>query len=401
MLRFYFLLFIILSSSFKLYSQQGLYTGLSVDAGLASHSFGENNKILKTSFPSYQLQGGFIVQYRAFNRIGFELGINQNYQSWKFKDRDFSDRHPGYESIMKNKMSYYSYHGILQFLQPLGGKTSLVLGIGYNFNLIGKKSLTSERAFPIGFETVTINSNYNSKNNSVIGEIGIQQKINKNILTISLKGNFGSGSLMNGTYAVTSGTATLTSDEFHSNGSFVGLNLKYAFCLFEKEKKNKVPREVVEPVIVKKDTVIKPPVIVKKDTTVKPVKPKVLKDSTKIQTPKIVEGRIVKVNKKITVRSDKIKVLIWDHQEVDGDRISLYLNGNWILTDYTLEKKQLELELTLKPGKNVFILHALNLGKFPPNTASMIVKDGKGKDQQLILESTLEESGTIIINYLP
>jgi hypothetical protein len=74
------------------------------------------------------------------------------------------------------------------------------------------------------------------------------------------------------------------------------------------------------------------------------------------------------------------------------------LNSDWILTDYTLENKRYTFEVTLHEGDNTLILYALNLGKYKPNTAAIMVDDGT-KKQQVVLESTLDESSALEIKF--
>ena len=82
---------------------------------------------------------------------------------------------------------------------------------------------------------------------------------------------------------------------------------------------------------------------------------------------------------------------------IDGDIISLNLNGKWILQNYTLEKEHKEIRVKLQAGTNYLVLHAHNLGIYSPNTAAVSLFDGK-KTQTIVLESTLNASGTIQID---
>jgi hypothetical protein len=72
----------------------------------------------------------------------------------------------------------------------------------------------------------------------------------------------------------------------------------------------------------------------------------------------------------------------------------------WILQNYTLSEKKKEVLITLKPGQNFLTLHALNLGRLSPNTAALIVMDG-AVEHKIVLESTLQQSGTIELTYNP
>jgi hypothetical protein len=110
--------------------------------------------------------------------------------------------------------------------------------------------------------------------------------------------------------------------------------------------------------------------------------------------------RKVKVQEKIEVSDSTVMAEIWDKGIVDGDRISLYLNNVEILHDFTVGKHKKEIVLHLTPGKNYLILHALNLGRIPPNTAAIDIGDN-GSEKQIILNSNLSISGALEITYKP
>jgi hypothetical protein len=111
-------------------------------------------------------------------------------------------------------------------------------------------------------------------------------------------------------------------------------------------------------------------------------------------------GRKCDIQKTVTLSSDQVSILVWDKGIVDGDRISLYLNGEIILSDFTVSKKKKELTLHLNPGSNYLVLHALNLGKIPPNTAAIQIEDG-GRKKNITLNSNMRRSGVLEIIYTP
>ena len=116
-------------------------------------------------------------------------------------------------------------------------------------------------------------------------------------------------------------------------------------------------------------------------------------------TPSKVKDREVVIRQKeITVSPGKIMIEVYDHQEQDGDIISLNYNGHWILENYTLRRKAKKMELPLKPNNNNYlILHAENLGAKPPNTATLSYIY-KGEKKKIVLESDMNQSEMIRIN---
>lgn len=113
-----------------------------------------------------------------------------------------------------------------------------------------------------------------------------------------------------------------------------------------------------------------------------------------------VNGRHFEVQESVTVSNGTITLLVWDKNRVDGDEISLYLNGKPVLENYTVSKTKKEVIINLEPGTNTLVMYALNLGRIPPNTAALNINDG-GKKKNVTLVSDLHKSGAIEIIYNP
>jgi hypothetical protein len=104
------------------------------------------------------------------------------------------------------------------------------------------------------------------------------------------------------------------------------------------------------------------------------------------------------VAEELTVETDSIKVDFYDNGEIDGDSISVFLNDKLIAFNRILTTRSVHFDIPLDPTKEVneITMFADNLGSIPPNTALMIVSDGK-KRHELRLTSNLEKSATIRI----
>lgn len=125
-----------------------------------------------------------------------------------------------------------------------------------------------------------------------------------------------------------------------------------------------------------------------------------IKHHDKIYHHHKVNGRRFEVQESVTVNSNVVTVTVWDKNRVDGDEISLYLNEELILDRYTVSKEKKEIILNLKPGKNILVMHALNLGRVPPNTAALKINDGS-INKNITLVSDLKKSGALEIDYNP
>jgi hypothetical protein len=82
----------------------------------------------------------------------------------------------------------------------------------------------------------------------------------------------------------------------------------------------------------------------------------------------------------MTVQGDKVTMHAWDHGSEDGDKVSIYVNGVAVESYMYLRKNKKFITLDLREGENEIQVVAKSEGSRPPNTASFIVKDLKGKE---------------------
>lgn len=131
-----------------------------------------------------------------------------------------------------------------------------------------------------------------------------------------------------------------------------------------------------------KAVVAAPPVdVVKED------KKKIAESFTK---RKAVMGRV------LDVESDSVRLSFYDNGEVDGDSISVFVNSQVVLTHQGLAARAFNLYLHLDSTQEVneVSMFAENLGKYPPNTALMVVTDGKNR-YEVFMSSSMTENATI------
>jgi hypothetical protein len=87
---------------------------------------------------------------------------------------------------------------------------------------------------------------------------------------------------------------------------------------------------------------------------------------------KITEG----VPRHLSWHTNSCSLLIWDGGVIDGDRISILLNGTEVLSNYMLTKSRKQIVLSLPEQVNTITIVAGDEGAAPPNTAQMILSDG-------------------------
>ena len=101
--------------------------------------------------------------------------------------------------------------------------------------------------------------------------------------------------------------------------------------------------------------------------------------------------REIITKKSIATSAENLRIQIYDNSIVDGDVISVIWNGEWVLRYYKVVKAPKMLVLKLKSGENTLVMHAENLGRYPPNTAAINFSHGS-KQETIILNSTMGKS---------
>ena len=81
----------------------------------------------------------------------------------------------------------------------------------------------------------------------------------------------------------------------------------------------------------------------------------------------------------INWESNKLRLLIWDANKEDGDRITLKINGNTVLNNFKTTNKRKKIKYKLFEGENTIEIKATNLGTSPPNTSRIELIDSKTK----------------------
>jgi hypothetical protein len=117
---------------------------------------------------------------------------------------------------------------------------------------------------------------------------------------------------------------------------------------------------------------------------------------TDMSVYEVEQNRDVKVARMLEVHSPNLKIKVWDNGIVDGDVLSLFLNGEMLFDNHRVTKNKRGINVELKEDTNLLILHAEDLGDIKPNTVAVSIHDGV-KEQILILSSNLRESGAVMI----
>jgi hypothetical protein len=134
---------------------------------------------------------------------------------------------------------------------------------------------------------------------------------------------------------------------------------------------------------------------------------KVKRKEKKIDEPYIynpfasIPYRIKKLPKQVIVKDSVIKLCFRDDQTVDGDSILVELNGKEIARTISLDRTEACYTIHLNKTKgNNLVIHAINLGRIPPNTYEVVYYDGDYRGK-LRLKSDLENSSSVNIVVKP
>jgi hypothetical protein len=89
---------------------------------------------------------------------------------------------------------------------------------------------------------------------------------------------------------------------------------------------------------------------------------------------------------------------LYDNGQIDGDTISLYLNGKLMVSRQRLSTEPITLKVTMTEDDNELIMYAENLGSIPPNTALMVVTVGD-KRYEVNISSSEKTNGAVRFRY--
>jgi len=93
----------------------------------------------------------------------------------------------------------------------------------------------------------------------------------------------------------------------------------------------------------------------------------------------VVEGRKSEFTQEVSFKSDSLVIALYDNGVIDGDTVSVYMNGEVLMSRQGLKASAIKQTIYLTPGKDdefTLVLFAENLGQYPPNTGLLVVRDG-------------------------
>ncbi len=89
--------------------------------------------------------------------------------------------------------------------------------------------------------------------------------------------------------------------------------------------------------------------------------------------------RTMDLQQTVYFKSDSLELSLFDNGVVDGDTVSVLMNGKIIFAKERMSTVAVRKTVSIDPSQDsiLLVMYAENLGTIPPNTGLLVVKDGK------------------------
>ncbi|KAA9041970.1 hypothetical protein FW778_08125 [Ginsengibacter hankyongi] len=124
-----------------------------------------------------------------------------------------------------------------------------------------------------------------------------------------------------------------------------------------------------------------------------PYAPPVIKAAAEISS------RQIETVRSVNIKNDSLLLTLYDNGEIDGDTVSVLLNGKviWPMQGLTANGISKTIYLTPQMGDSLeLIMYAENLGSIPPNTGLLVVHDGDAV-YEIRFSGDLKKNSAIIL----
>ena len=175
------------------------------------------------------------------------------------------------------------------------------------------------------------------------------------------------------------------------------------------------PEKINEPVVTKTVPVKKPDIVIAKPAEpivakappvkvaepvviAKPVPPPLKKtDPVDLTAATDIAKRKIENLQALYFKSDSLQLTLYDNGEVDGDTVSVVMNGQVIMPRVGLSTNAVRKTIyTREAGDSIqLIMYAETLGSLPPNTGLLIVYDGSDR-YEIRFSGDMQKSSAIV-----
>jgi hypothetical protein len=130
-------------------------------------------------------------------------------------------------------------------------------------------------------------------------------------------------------------------------------------------------------------------------TEIKPVARKT--DAEVAASGAVIAARKSEFAQVVNFKSDSLVLSLYDNGEIDGDTVSVFMNGQPLMVRQGLKAYAIRKTVYISKDNEDFnlVLFADNLGKYPPNTGLLVVRDGEDI-YNIRFSSDLQKSSGIV-----
>jgi hypothetical protein len=126
--------------------------------------------------------------------------------------------------------------------------------------------------------------------------------------------------------------------------------------------------------------------------------------STTVNAPAAdLSKRKTEIIQNVFIKSDSLVISLYDNGEIDGDTVSVVVNGKIILAKQGLTAKAITTTIYMPSNTNdslQLVMYAENLGRIPPNTGLLVLQDGNNR-YDIRFAGDLQKSSAIILKRKP
>lgn len=126
---------------------------------------------------------------------------------------------------------------------------------------------------------------------------------------------------------------------------------------------------------------------------VPPVAPAVLAPAANVNLRKTV------LQQTVYFSSDSLLLTLYDNGEIDGDTVSVLMNGELIIAKQGLSTTAAKKTIYIPPATDrvELVMYAESLGSIPPNTGLLVIRDGKDL-YEIRFSGDLQKNASIVFN---
>ena len=130
-------------------------------------------------------------------------------------------------------------------------------------------------------------------------------------------------------------------------------------------------------------------------TTITKAEP--VKTNVVVQAAADIENRTIEIIQSVNYASDSLVLTLYDNGEIDGDTVSVLMNGDIIMPRVGLSTNAIRKTIYTKDIKDSIkiVMYAENLGSLPPNTGLLIVYDGTDR-YEIRFSGDLKKNAAIV-----